>query len=35
VLLTQQKTKVEITLQELKATQAQLVQSEKMASRVS
>ncbi len=32
VLLTQQKTKVEITLQELKATQAQLVQSEKMAS---
>jgi signal transduction histidine kinase len=31
-LLTQQKTKVESTLQELKMTQAQLVQSEKMAS---
>jgi two-component system NtrC family sensor kinase len=31
-LLTQQKTKVESTLQELTATQAQLVQSEKMAS---
>jgi two-component system NtrC family sensor kinase len=31
-LLTQQKTKVESTLQELTATQAQLIQSEKMAS---
>ena len=32
VVLTQQKAKVEGTLQELKAAQAQLVQSEKMAS---
>ena len=31
-LLTEQKNKVETTLSELKATQAQLIQSEKMAS---